>query len=242
MVSRAVTLNWVSLGPIAMRYAFILALLVAGCSRTPAPQMENARPKAPKAAVQTDAAKVEPTGSIPQDIPSMERRRSDLLKWNLETLVGAYDKVGKKNPKWDEQARAALDLSARMFSLQIDPSVYWTDIAKPAKAAIDAGCDDPLVVFFFARSQPRVNDADNQKYKDAAKAFANSRYPVWRRAAGLAISIPGELKPGAEGDPLRKEAQTAYDRALALLPESVTTDERNELWERMWKGHLPEGH
>lgn len=36
---------------------------------------------------------------IPQDIVRMEKRRRELLEWNRRTLQGAYDKIGKKDPK-----------------------------------------------------------------------------------------------------------------------------------------------
>src|SRR5690349_1020259 len=44
----------------------------------------------------------------------LERRHRDELEWNRRTLVGAYDRVGKKNPRWDADARAALEALARV--------------------------------------------------------------------------------------------------------------------------------
>jgi hypothetical protein len=235
-----------------MRYAFTLGLALlaaAGCTKKPAspetaitnpapPRTAIATPVAPQPATQAKEPELKdptpPDKLIPQDIASIEKRRAERLRWNLDTLVGAYEKVGKKNPKWDQQARAALDLSARMFSFQIDPSVYWVDIAKPARAAIDAGCDDPLVHFFYARSQP-LSDGDLiRQYRVAAKAFVTSRYPAFRRAMGLMISLPDERKTGPEGDAYKKESRAAFDAALALLPESVATDQRNEFWDARW--------
>ncbi len=53
---------------------------------------------------------------IPQDTAQMERRSRELLDWNRRTLQGAYDKFGKRDPRWDKPAREAMDLAARMFS------------------------------------------------------------------------------------------------------------------------------
>ena len=57
---------------------------------------------------------------IPQDHARMEQRARERLEWNRQTLQGAYDKVGKKDRRWDESAREALDLAARMFSARVD--------------------------------------------------------------------------------------------------------------------------
>jgi hypothetical protein len=170
---------------------------------------------------------------LPQDTARMEKKRRDWFDWNRRTLAGAYDKVGEKDPKWDNAAHETLELAARMFSNQVDPVITFRDIATPAQAAIDAGCRDPLIGFLYVRTQPRKNDAQIRRFKEAIKAFAASHYPAWRRAAALTISRPAVFRPGPKSDAFRKEAQAVFDRALALLPESVATDERNEFWELM---------
>ena len=73
--------------------------------------------------VLVSAAAVGAETPIPQDAVRMEKRRRERLEWNRRTLRGAYDKVGKKDPRWDEPAREAMDLAARMFSEQVDPEV-----------------------------------------------------------------------------------------------------------------------
>ncbi len=234
-----------------MRYAHFLGLvflIAAGCSDKPSPvdTVRQAGPIVPASDLnplpQAPSAPDQPlpqvaTGDyqpIPQDLARIEKRLQEMLEWNRRTLVGAYEKIGEKEPKWDKSAREALELAARMFSLQIDPIISLKDIAIPAKAAIDAGCNDSLIHFFYARSQPRNNEAATRLFKNAARAFGSSRYPAWRRASALTISVPGELQPGPEGDAFRKEAQAAFDTALTLLPESVATDEREEFWEDRW--------
>ena len=118
---------------------------------------------------------------IPQDTARMEKRRRDWLEWNRQTLSGAYDKVGKKNPKWDKFAHEAMEHAARMFSLQLDPPVRMGQIYHPAKAAVDVGCDDPLVVYLLNRSAQGTNypghDEIIRRMKDSGKALAGESVP-----------------------------------------------------------------
>ena len=175
---------------------------------------------------------------IPQDIARMEKRRSERLEWNRRTTVGAYDKVGKKNPRWDEPARKAMDLTARMFSEQVDPEVLNSDVNPPAQAAIDAGCDDPFLVYLYNRSLsgPKHPGPEEmiRRMKAVAKALAASRYPAVRRAFALELAGDYGLSVKTPDEQTRKEAERNYDAALALLAESVANDERNEFWEALW--------
>jgi hypothetical protein len=175
---------------------------------------------------------------IPQDTARMEKRRRERLEWNRRTVQGAYDKVGKKDPRWDEPARKAMDLAARMFSEVVDPEITLLDVNRPAKAAIDAGCDDPLLVYLYNRSlvgpdYPGDEEAI-RRMKATAKALAASRYPAFRRAIALELAGSYALSAKAPDEVTRKEVESDFDAVLALLPESVATDERNEFWEDKW--------
>src|SRR5262249_39821565 len=143
-----------------------------------------------------------------------------------------------KDARWDEPARKAMDLAARMFSSEVDPEVTPSDIHAPAKAAVDAGCDDPMLLYLYSRSSVGPNDPGTReairRAKDSAKALAASRYPAIRRAIALQISGSLALSADDPGDEIRKEAERDFDAALALLKESVASDERNEFWEANW--------
>jgi hypothetical protein len=54
------------------------------------------------------------------------------------------NKVGKKDPRWDDLARKTVDPAIRQ-TVEPDSKVTIPEINRAAKAAIDAGCDDPLV-------------------------------------------------------------------------------------------------
>ena len=175
---------------------------------------------------------------IPQDTARMEKQRRDRLEWNLRTTRGAYDKIGKKNPRWDEPARKAMEFASRMFSLQVDPQIRVDDVYKPAKIAIDAGCDDPLLDYLYRRSlfgphYPGEEESARQ-ISVAAEALAASRYPAFRRAIGCQMAGSYTLNAKEPSDASRKEAERRYDAALALLPESVAGDEPNVFWEDRW--------
>jgi hypothetical protein len=175
---------------------------------------------------------------IPQDTARMEKRRRERLEWNRRTVQGAYDKVGKTDPRWNEPARKAMELAARMFSEEVDPETTPLDVNQPAKAAIDAGCDDPLLVYLYNRSLVGPDFPGEEeiirRMKDSAEALAASQYPAFRRAIALELAGSYALSAKAPSEVSRKEAERDFDAALALLPESVATDERNEFWEDRW--------
>lgn len=126
---------------------------------------------------------------IPQDRARMEKRSRDRLEWNRRTLGEAYDKIGKKDPRWDESARKTLDLAARMFSLQYDPPVKFADVHADAKKALDAGCRDPLVLYLYARTSAGKDFPGpaeyNKRLQEAADAMAASKYSPFRKAVAI---------------------------------------------------------
>jgi hypothetical protein len=177
-------------------------------------------------------------GEIPQDPEKSAQRFRDSLTWNRRTLVEAYDKVGKKDPRWDKPAREAMEAAARFFSGQCDPVTEVEAIYVPAKKAIDAGCNDPLVLYLYARSSYKPNypgpEEQEKRYTAAAKAMESSAYSPLRRSTALIKSVEQktarkELTPEA-----RKEIIRQLDAALALLPKSMAEDERNADTEQAW--------
>ncbi len=129
----------------------------------------------------------------------MEQRRSDLLKWNRRTLEGAYDQLGNQGPRWDEQAREAMELAAWLFSREPDLTQSFADLNRVAKAAIDAGCDDPLLAYLYYRSsdEPAVaGEQDARRLRASAKALVASRYPPFaaRPPSGSPSPIPSRLR------------------------------------------------
>ncbi len=226
-------------------------------SKTPMPQdAPAAKPSAPipqdAAAEANPAASIlqdllrdaKPSAPVPQDAAAITKRRRDLLAWNRRTLLEAYDRVGKHDPRWDEPARKTLGLAARQFSLEVDPQVTSSDVYSAAKAAVAAGCDDPMLAYLLFRSAVGANDPGaketRRRAQVAARGLATSRYPAFRRAVALHLSGGQALYGGNPTDSDRKEAERDFDAALALLEESVASDEHNEFWEAGWIDTLME--
>jgi hypothetical protein len=179
---------------------------------------------------------------IPQDPARTEQNRSESLEWNLSTTQGAYDKIGKQNPLWDKPARQAMYVASRLFSQQLDPGVAAEEIYTAAKAAKDAGCDDPLLLYFYHRFSIKSHFPGEEeairRMSATAKALAASRYPAVRRASVLVTAGGYELYTRTPSEAFLKDGQRYYDAILALLPESVASDERTRFWEDRWFDQL----
>jgi hypothetical protein len=184
------------------------------------------------------AAAVGADAPIPQATARMEKRSRERLEWNRRSLEGAYDRVGRKDPRWDKPAREALGLAARVFSQQFDPVVSPPDVHVPAKKAVNAGCDDPLILYVYFRSPVDTSFPGQGEYNRRAQAAADtmsvSAYPPYRRA--VAMSFAMELKASKEKPTPdeRSEAERGLDAVLDLLPGSIAEDTRNQDWEDGW--------
>jgi tetratricopeptide (TPR) repeat protein len=99
-------------------------------------------------------------------------------EWNLRTALEAYEHAGRKNPKWDAAARRG-----------ISGFVAITDEQREDKSglaeAISAGCDDPLVNYFYARTLEQSGSAEPEKidrlYQGAVTNIEQSEYPPSRK-------------------------------------------------------------
>jgi hypothetical protein len=168
---------------------------------------------------------------IPQDPQWNKMRETVSLPWNRKTLVEAYNKVGKKDPRWDKPAHEALETAARYFTPHVHQGVKIEEIYAPAKQAVDAGCDDPLILYLYARSSYNSNYPGpkelEQRYLAAANGMKRSSYPPLRRIAAFrkAANVMASRKDLSPQE--RQDAIHLLDRALALLPVSLKQDERN---------------
>lgn len=124
--------------------------------------------------------------------------------------------------------------------MQVDPPVTLEAIHKATSAAMDAGCDDPLIGYLHNRSLTGRDSPGTAAMIRCTKALAASRYPVFRRAIALQMAGSYALTKEARDDANPKQAERDFDETLALLPRSVAEDERNEFWEDRWLEHLDE--
>jgi hypothetical protein len=117
--------------------------------------------------------------------PSAEEQKQQRLEWNLKTLVEPYEHAGQINPKWNDSAKLALTEFARARSVVLDTNEPWAEIISTnAAAAIQAGCDDPMVNYLFIKFA--LDQTNSQKtflkaYYKVALDMQTSSYPAIRK-------------------------------------------------------------
>jgi hypothetical protein len=117
----------------------------------------------------------------------------DLIAFHRRSMSEAYAQVGKRDPRWDENAVKFLDaMAVRMASSAVSerharPEPTFKQTADFAKAAIDGGCDDPLVLDLYASALAQLG-----RSAEAAKislgnidAMRASKYPANRIAGAV---------------------------------------------------------
>jgi len=121
-----------------------------------------------------------------QSTLSPEQAKEQRLTWNLKTLVEAYEKAGHTSPKWDEPAKRALTEFARTRSKSTESNEAWgLIISTNCIAAVDAGCDDPMIRYLHARFVTGEQRLSAKECADvickAATALQQSSYPDIRK-------------------------------------------------------------
>jgi tetratricopeptide (TPR) repeat protein len=116
---------------------------------------------------------------------SPEQAKEQRLAWNLKTLVEPYEKAGHTSPKWDEPAKRALTEFARSRSGSVESNEAWGwIISTNCIAAVDAGCDDPMIHYLYVRfSMDQTNSAQafTDRFSQTAKDMQQSTYPPVRK-------------------------------------------------------------
>src|SRR4051812_18836793 len=99
-----------------------------------------------------------PLGAAERDLHAPPSpRRAKIIDYVHRAMVEAYETSPFRNAKWDASARNALNFTAAMWS--DDPRCTGDEenqIMGHARAAIDAGCEDPVVRFGLARAMQRL--------------------------------------------------------------------------------------
>lgn len=111
---------------------------------------------------------------------------SNYFAWNLRTLNEAYDKSGKRSSKWDESAKRALTEFARSRARVLETNEpYWQIISTNCAAAVQAGCDDPLIAYLHTRfvltDQQLTAEELARAYVRASELLEQSAYPDVRK-------------------------------------------------------------
>ncbi|TWU67057.1 peroxiredoxin family protein [Crateriforma conspicua] len=83
------------------------------------------------------------------DAYTVRKLSEDKYQYHHRTLVDSYKKLGKRNARWDTDAIAFLDETAKSFASKVDRK---TDEALESigKTLMDRDCDDPVVRYAYA--------------------------------------------------------------------------------------------
>ena len=159
---------------------------------------------------------------------SVEFSKLKLLTWNRQTLVDAYQKVGKTNLLWDNFAKSALDSYARMRADEnfgIEEQVIQTN----CDAAIAAGCDDPMISYLHARFSLIHQDLSESTLADAfckaAQAMKSSQYPNVRKFYAF-LWAANHLRRATASSPSTSSEVHAL-RQSAMIYLSAALNDRN---------------
>ncbi len=128
-----------------------------------------------------------------QSALSLEQAKEQRLAWNLKTLVEAYEKAGHTSLKWDEPAKRTLTEFARSRSQCMASNEAWgLIISTNCTAAVDAGCDDPMIHYLhvrFCMNQTNSAQAFTDAYCQTAKDMQKSMYPPVRKFYAAARAL-----------------------------------------------------
>ncbi len=118
--------------------------------------------------------------------PTAAQARMDREKWEDASLSGAYNSIGTRDPKWDKDARDALDAYSQTWTAPDDERDTLSDlIGNGADNAIGDGCQDAMIRYLYVRYSPAVRSkplADRQNlYLNAADQLEAAPYPAIRK-------------------------------------------------------------
>ena len=103
------------------------------------------------------------------------------MDWYQKNIVEAYEKFGNKNPKWDKEVKKAFELILKQFDEYWIVESYSEQISAACQKAMNKGCKDPLILYFFARANVnKLFDYRKLQLKNqhitALNALKNSKY------------------------------------------------------------------
>jgi len=142
-----------------------------------------------------------------------------------DLFLGTYERGHHKDPRWDAAARRALEAQAMEWHAHDGQTEDEQDaIFAAGHEAIDAGCDDPVVQYVYARSLANAGFADHAFHDliiGAARAMATENAPPLlrayadARAAQSAVSVLFNRRA-------MTDAGKFFDDAIALMPTLAT--------------------
>lgn len=163
---------------------------------------------------------------------SAERKREALHAFNTKTTADSYEKIGHKDPKWDVNVRAALPFVVQYWEYKSETGAARTAYDLLTKA-VEAGCDDPLVLYARARTAESAGKLTNSValHLDAANAMKERGAGYHPLRQGMAFARLAELIAGlkkGQTDADKQQAREWMDLAVAQLAKSASDPETPE--------------
>lgn len=168
--------------------------------------------------------------AIPQDKDRAKELRNACMKWYRSTAVDAFDRVGNRTAPWADKARKAMEARSKELAGStlhtVTDHAAQVDSDAMIRAAIAAGCDDPLIRYWGRSLDLRLNRVVWRQTLDQDKpvtqAMVNGPYPAIRKLNAVhnflaGLNTIGETHPGfAE--------QAEWDRRFWTLFEQVVQE------------------
>ena len=127
----------------------------------------------------------DPSVDVEKARSHMREQRAKRLRWELMTTLGDYERVGKKDVRWDDAAREALIQNAHLLAGEREADDRRDEIKAAFQKALSAGCTDPLVGYFSLRfgcyppSTPPAEVAD--LFANVERSLQASQYAAIRK-------------------------------------------------------------
>jgi tetratricopeptide (TPR) repeat protein len=145
-----------------------------------------------------------------------------MLDFNRRTLAGAYQTLGKRDPKWDAAALKLLDAMAIRFTYGPAESIYRTvelptgeQIEAMTKAVTDFGCDDPLVIYCVGAVLDDMGKKEQALplVEKSVEGLTARKYPSFR-INGAAERMTRLLDPKKDAAQIERYGKIAWDSAI----------------------------
>lgn len=156
-----------------------------------------------------------------------EQRLRAMLEWERTASLAAYDRGGHTDPKWDAAAREGIVLHVRP---RRDPNISPKDqarIAAALKRAVDLGCDDPLVRYYYNRrrfqtlkpgADPRPVAAEMKK---AADGILAGDYPSYYKMEAAFTRVDEAVRFHRPPELKRDAVSADLDKILSLVGPAI---------------------
>lgn len=166
-----------------------------------------------------------PDAYTSRDFYAMELAHADRV------IVAAYERTGKRDPRWDEAATHFLDTYVHSFKGQPNPASLQ-QLMDAGKATVDAGCDDPMVLYYHGQALMHSDKpAESESYtRRALHGFQEGAYSVayvsW--AANQLLKLARTLEKKDEMGDLRD--LVARSLVATIKSPDFRPDEQRLLW------------